>query len=114
MERGSKELDGMLRSFVISSSMLSLKPLTASSYARCPQVAGSTLTSSFHTSTVVQRPGGKKEERNPKISINLEQLRMAARGMGRRAPICHEQHERVMNSLEAAKFEVWRHRVEVL
>ena len=94
--------------------MLSLKPLTASSYARCPQVAGSTLTSSFHTSTVVQRPGGKKEERNPKISINLEQLRMAARGMGRRAPICHEQHERVMNSLEAAKFEVWRHRVEVL
>ncbi|EJK73466.1 hypothetical protein THAOC_04908 [Thalassiosira oceanica] len=103
----TSKLLGMLRSFSrsSSSSMLSLKQLAASSCARCPQVSGSTLTSSFHTSGVVQRPGGKKEERNPKISINLEQLRMAARGMGRRAPICHEQHERVMNSLEAAKYE---------
>ena len=31
---------------------------------------------------------------------------MAARTQGRRLPICHEQQEKVMNSLEAAKYEV--------
>ena len=66
-----------------------------------------TKKSNFHTTTVVRRPG-YKPERNPKIGITLEQLRMAARGQGRRLPICHEQQERVMNSLEAAKYEVSR------
>ena len=66
-----------------------------------------TKKSNFHTTTSVQRPG-YKPERNPKIGITLEQLRMAARGQGRRLPICHEQQERVMNSLEAAKYEVRR------
>ena len=69
--------------------------------------AGATKKSNFHTTTVVRRPG-YKPERNPKIGITLEQLRMAARGQGRRLPICHEQQERVMNSLEAAKYEVSR------
>ena len=60
----------------------------------------------FHTSTIVQRP---REDRDPKIKITLEQLRMAARGSGRRAPICHDQQEKVMNALEAANYEVgWR------
>lgn len=61
--------------------------------------------SNFHTSTALQRPGSYKPERNKKIGITLEQLRMAARGQGRRLPICHEEMERVMNSLEAAKYE---------
>lgn len=69
--------------------------------------AGATKKSNFHTTTSVQRPG-YKPERNPKIGITLEQLRMAARGQGRRLPICHEQQERIMNSLEAAKYEVSR------
>ena len=59
----------------------------------------------YHTSTPLQRPGWKPP-RNPKISITLEQLRMAARGTGRRVPICHDEQEKVMNSLEAAKYEV--------
>eukprot|EP00984_Skeletonema_dohrnii_P020150 scaffold9747_cov125-Skeletonema_dohrnii-CCMP3373.AAC.9 len=58
----------------------------------------------FHTSTIVQRR--PREDRDPKIKITLEQLRMAARGSGRRAPICHDQQEKVMNSLEAANYEV--------
>jgi hypothetical protein len=61
--------------------------------------------SNFHTSGALLRPG-YKPERNPKIGITLEQLRMAARGQGRRLPICHEQQEKVMNALEAAKYEV--------
>ncbi|KAL3790868.1 hypothetical protein HJC23_004498 [Cyclotella cryptica] len=62
---------------------------------------------SFTTTTPLQkRIGGSHTERNPKIKITLEQLRMAARGSGRYAPICHEQQEKVMNALEAAKFEV--------
>lgn len=60
---------------------------------------------SYHTSPTLHRPG-YKPERNPKIKITLEQLRMAARTQGRRLPICHEQQEKVMNSLEAAKYEV--------
>eukprot|EP00804_Cyclotella_cryptica_P023605 CCRYP_011945-RA/>CCRYP_011945-RA protein AED:0.39 eAED:0.39 QI:577/1/1/1/0.66/0.5/4/1008/135 len=61
---------------------------------------------SFTTTTPLQkRIGGSHTERNPKIKITLEQLRMAARGSGRYAPICHEQQEKVMNALEAAKFE---------
>jgi hypothetical protein len=60
---------------------------------------------SYHTSPPLHRPG-YKPERNPKIKISLEQLRMAARTQGRRLPICHEQQEKVMNSLEAAKYEV--------
>ncbi|KAL7535117.1 hypothetical protein ACHAXR_006283 [Thalassiosira sp. AJA248-18] len=60
--------------------------------------------SNFHTSTALQRPSWKPE-RNPKIGITLEQLRMAARGQGRRLPICHAEQEKVMNSLEAAKYE---------
>ena len=59
----------------------------------------------YHTSTPLQRPGWKPP-RNPKISITLEQLRMAARGTGRRVPICHDEQEKVMNALEAAKYEV--------
>ena len=31
---------------------------------------------------------------------------MAARGRGRGVPICHEQQEKIMNALEAAKYEV--------
>ena len=57
----------------------------------------------FHTSAIVQRP---RKDRDPNIKITLEQLRMAARGSGRRAPICHDQQEKVMNSLEAANYEV--------
>jgi hypothetical protein len=72
-----------------------------------PLLSSQTTTQSsskfFHTSTIVQRP---REDRDPKIKITLEQLRMAARGSGRRAPICHEQQEKVMNSLEAANYEV--------
>ena len=60
--------------------------------------------SSFHTSAALQRSGWK--ERNPKIGITLEQLRMAARGEKRRLPICHAEQEKVMNALEAAKYEV--------
>ncbi|KAL7497636.1 hypothetical protein ACHAWT_009179 [Skeletonema menzelii] len=56
----------------------------------------------FHTSAIVQRP---RKDRDPNIKITLEQLRMAARGSGRRAPICHDQQEKVMNSLEAANYE---------
>lgn len=59
----------------------------------------------YHTSTPLQRPGWKPP-RNPKISITLEQLRMAARGTGRKVPICHDEQEKVMNALEAAKYEV--------
>lgn len=63
---------------------------------------------SFTTTTPLQqRIGGSNNlDRNPKIKITLEQLRMAARGKGRSAPICHEQQEKIMNALEAAKFEV--------
>lgn len=75
--------------------------------------AGATKKSNFHTTTVVRRPG-YKPERNPKIGITLEQLRMAARGQGRRLPICHEQQERVMNSLEAAKYEVSRRWIYII
>lgn len=57
----------------------------------------------FHTSAIVQRP---RKDRDPNIKITLEQLRMAARGSGRRAPICHDEQEKVMNSLEAANYEV--------
>ena len=31
---------------------------------------------------------------------------MAARGTGRKVPICHDEQEKVMNALEAAKYEV--------
>mmetsp|Transcript_7447 Transcript_7447/g.18479 ORF Transcript_7447/g.18479 Transcript_7447/m.18479 type:complete len:166 (+) Transcript_7447:126-623(+) len=61
-------------------------------------------TNNFHTSTALRRPG-YKPERNPKIGITLEQLRMASRRRGRRVPICHDEQEKVMNSLEAAKYE---------
>mmetsp|Transcript_31040 Transcript_31040/g.66064 ORF Transcript_31040/g.66064 Transcript_31040/m.66064 type:complete len:145 (+) Transcript_31040:106-540(+) len=57
----------------------------------------------FHTSAPLRRRGYK----NPKIGITLEQLRMAARGQGRRLPICHAEQEKVMNALEAAKYENW-------
>ena len=59
----------------------------------------------YHTSAPLNKPG-YKPPRNPKIGITLEQLRMAARGTGRRLPICHDEMEKVMNSLEAAKYEV--------
>ena len=68
-------------------------------------IAISNKKSNFHTTTTLQRPG-YKPPRNPKIGITLEQLRMAARGSGRRLPICHDEMEKVMNSLEAAKYEV--------
>ncbi|KAL7554900.1 hypothetical protein ACHAWF_018448 [Thalassiosira exigua] len=58
----------------------------------------------FHTSASVQRPGWKPP-RNPKIGITLQQLRMAARGQGRRLPICHAEQEKIMNALEAANYE---------
>ena len=60
----------------------------------------------YHTSAPLNKPG-YKPPRNPKIGITLEQLRMAARGTGRRLPICHDEMEKVMNSLEAAKYEVY-------
>jgi len=69
-------------------------------------IAISNKKSNFHTTTTLHRPG-YKPPRNPKIGITLEQLRMAARGTGRRLPICHDEMEKVMNSLEAAKYEVW-------
>jgi hypothetical protein len=78
---------------------------TADAAIASPKLRITTATSNFHTSRALLRPG-YKPERNPKIGITLEQLRMAARGQGRRLPICHEQQEKVMNSLEAAKYEV--------
>ena len=63
----------------------------------------STSSHFYHTTTIAQRPS---EDRDPRIKITLEQLRMAARGSGRRAPICHDQQEKVMNALEAANYEV--------
>ncbi len=75
--------------------------------AHLPSITSSqTITQSpnfFHTSAIVQRA---RQDRDPNIKITLEQLRMAARGSGRRAPICHDEQEKVMNSLEAANYEV--------
>ena len=51
------------------------------------------------------RLGGSKDK-DSRIKITLQQLRMAARGRGRGVPICHEQQEKIMNALEAAKYEV--------
>jgi len=72
-----------------------------------PIIASSTKSNNnyYHTTTPLNKPG-YKPPRNPKIGITLEQLRMAARGTGRRLPICHDEMEKVMNSLEAAKYEV--------
>ena len=78
---------------------------TATAAGTSPSLSPAMVKSNFHTSAPLLRPG-YKPERNPKIGITLEQLRMAARGQGRRLPICHEQQEKVMNSLEAAKYEV--------
>lgn len=78
---------------------------TATAAVTSPTLSPTTAKANFHTSAALLRPG-YKPERNPKIGITLEQLRMAARGQGRRLPICHEQQEKVMNSLEAAKYEV--------
>ncbi|KAL3763977.1 hypothetical protein ACHAW5_007596 [Stephanodiscus triporus] len=77
---------------------------TATAAVTSPTLSHTTAKSNFHTTAALLRPG-YKPERNPKIGITLEQLRMAARGQGRRLPICHEQQEKVMNSLEAAKYE---------
>lgn len=67
----------------------------------------SVLRSFTTTIPLQQKIGGSNNlDRNPKIKITLEQLRMAARGKGRNAPICHEQQEKIMNALEAAKYEV--------
>ena len=63
------------------------------------------ITRAFTTTPALQRIGGARD-RDPKIKITLEQLRMAARGRGRGVPICHDQQEKIMNALEAAKFEV--------
>ncbi|KAL3763266.1 hypothetical protein ACHAWU_008969 [Discostella pseudostelligera] len=76
----------------------------SSSSSSSPNITARKHNRSYHTSPPLHRPG-YKPERNPKIKISLEQLRMAARTQGRRLPICHEQHEKVMNSLEAAKYE---------
>jgi hypothetical protein len=90
----------LLRNAVISTLSPHLPSIT-------PPLSSQAITQSsskfFHTSTIVQRP---REDRDPKIKITLEQLRMAARGSGRRAPICHDQQEKVMNALEAANYEV--------
>ncbi|EED92253.1 predicted protein [Thalassiosira pseudonana CCMP1335] len=86
---------------------LSLSPLLLPSITTTPPPPSSS--SNYSTSTTLHaRPGSTNNhaDRNPKIKITLEQLRMAARGSGRRAPICHEAQERVMNSLEAAKYEI--------
>merc|ERR1712238_158157 len=64
-----------------------------------------TATAQFHTSPPLRR--GFKPDRNPKIGITLEQLRMASRRRGSRLPICHAEQEKVMNALEAAKYENW-------
>jgi len=74
-------------------------------YSSSKNIIGTKHNRYYHTSPPLHRPG-YKPERNPKIRISLEQLRMAARTQGRRLPICHEQQEKVMNSLEAAKYEV--------
>lgn len=78
---------------------------TKTSQISSPTLSTTTAKSNFHTSAALLRPG-YKPERNPKIGITLQQLRMAARGQGTGLPICHEQQEKVMNSLEAAKYEV--------
>ena len=78
---------------------------TKTSQISSPTLLTTTAKSNFHTSAALLRPG-YKPERNPKIGITLQQLRMAARGQGTGLPICHEQQEKVMNSLEAAKYEV--------
>mmetsp|Transcript_33380 Transcript_33380/g.56763 ORF Transcript_33380/g.56763 Transcript_33380/m.56763 type:complete len:145 (+) Transcript_33380:241-675(+) len=85
-----------------------LSPLISTiSYPSLPSTTNNnTRVNHFHTSAPLQRRG-YKPERNPKIGITLEQLRMAARGQGRRLPICHAEMEKVMNSLEAAKYENW-------
>ncbi|KAL7513603.1 hypothetical protein ACHAXN_010875 [Cyclotella atomus] len=63
------------------------------------------FTRAFTTTPSLQRIGGARD-RDPRIKITLEQLRMAARTRGRGVPICHEQQEKIMNALEAAKYEV--------
>jgi len=90
------------RRHIAAASLPAISPLAAK-LASPSLISGDA--SNFHTSTSLQRPGWKPE-RNPKIGITLEQLRMAARGNRRRLPICHEEQEKVMNALEAAKYEV--------
>lgn len=60
----------------------------------------------FTTTPLLQGRIGGGRDKDPRIKITLEQLRMAARGRGRGVPICHEQQEKIMNALEAAKYEV--------
>lgn len=64
------------------------------------------VTRAFTTTPILQKRIGGGRERDPRIKITLEQLRMAARTRGRGVPICHEQQEKIMNALEAAKYEV--------
>merc|ERR1719203_1821898 len=108
----------MVMSFLSASKRLltqrrNLPPAAVAALSITPTTATSSFTptnniarAAFHISAPLQRRGGKKE-RNPKISITLEQLRMAARGRGSRLPPCHAEQEKVMNALEAAKYENW-------
>ena len=64
------------------------------------------VTRAFTTTPLLQGRLGGGRDKDPRIKITLEQLRMAARGRGRGVPICHEQQEKIMNALEAAKYEV--------
>ena len=64
------------------------------------------ITRAYSTTAFLQGRLGGTRDKDPRIKITLQQLRMAARGRGRGVPICHEQQEKIMNALEAAKYEV--------
>ena len=83
------------RHYYLSAAIRSLSPAIATVVPSSPLLSLST-----NRSITSYKP------RNPKIKITLDQLRMAARGQGRRGPICHDEHTKVMNALEAAKYEV--------
>ena len=81
---------------------MSLFASTAKCISRINTLA---ITRSYTATPALQRYGGGRD-RDSKIKITLEQLRMARRGRGRGVPICHEQQEKIMNALEAANYEV--------
>ena len=87
---------------LVAATIPSLSPLLATITPKASSkiFANAIISNNFHTSAALSKNG-----RNQKIGITLEQLRMAARGHGRRLPICHAEQEKVMNALEAAKYE---------
>lgn len=64
------------------------------------------ITRAYTSTALLQGRLGGSRDKDSRIKITLQQLRMAARGRGRGVPICHEQQEKIMNALEAAKYEV--------